>query len=75
MKAYLLSFTLFGLGLYLGGMIEHRQHTAPAIRRAYALSKRVERFENKDIFTHAQYVAGVTGTPLYQVLTGKKGAN
>jgi len=71
MKAYIMSFALFGLGLYLGGMIEHRTHTAPAYRRLYALNKRVERFESPEVFSHAVYVSNVTGAPLYQVLTGQ----
>ena len=65
-------FLTFGFGLYLGGMIEHRTHTQPAYRRVRVLAKQVERFENQDVFNHAQRVAGITGRPLYQVLTGKE---
>lgn len=65
-------FALFGLGLYCGGKIEHNLHTAPAYKRVHLLSKQVERFESPEVFSHAQYVASVTGAPLYTVLTGKE---
>lgn len=65
-------FGVFGLGLYLGGMIEHRTHTLPALYRNHVLGKEVERFENYTVFSNAQDVARITGAPLYQVLTGKK---
>lgn len=64
-------FFTFGLGLYLGGMIEHRTHTNPAYRKIHILSKQVERFENPYVFHHAEKVSTITGAPLYQVLTGK----
>lgn len=35
------------------------------------LQGRVEKFTDKDLFRHAQKVARITGTDLYQVLTGQ----
>lgn len=41
-------------------------------REMRILSKQLERFTNRQVFEHARYVAEVTGTPLYQVLTGNR---
>lgn len=36
------------------------------------LKSEVDRFHNPEVLRHAQYIARITGRPLYQVLTGKK---
>lgn len=37
------------------------------------LTKDLARFHNKQVFDHALKVSRITGTPLFQVLTGRKG--
>lgn len=65
-------FVTLAAGLAMGYAIGHHAGEHKAWGEIHVLQKKVERFENPAVFHHAEYVAKLTHTSLYQVLTGKK---
>lgn len=58
-------------GLYCGYEVGHHAGERKAWTEIHVLRKKVERFESRRVFHHAEQVAKLTHTSLYQVLTGK----
>lgn len=54
---------------YHSGSLDEGMHLRDQLAQAHS---QVERFHNQEVFEHAKHVANVTGTPFYQVLSGKK---
>lgn len=70
-RYYLLAIAGLCVGLICGDKIgTHRQHDKDS-RIIRMLTKKVERYENPNVFSYAERVARITRTDIYQVLSGK----
>jgi hypothetical protein len=67
----LLTMAALCVGLMSGYQIGWNTKAQTDAREFRRLIKHLERFENSEVFHHAEYVAKVSGAPLYQILTGK----